>query len=158
MTGSKPLLTAGVAALIGAALLARILPVQAQAQAEPPPAATIAGVWMGTAKDEAGNVQDIQLHLEQRGTEIAGTSRRQYVRMTIYFAIMEVRGSIAGGHAVTLEETTIVQQSPGSGWSLLKAMQLTLSGNTLAGKWEALNQESGGKIAAGEMTLKRSAE
>ena len=36
MTGSKPLLTAGVAALIGAALLVRILPVQAQAQAEPP--------------------------------------------------------------------------------------------------------------------------
>jgi len=52
----------------------------------------------------------------------------------------------------------IVQKSPGSGWSLIKAMQLTLSGNTLAGKWEALNQESGGKIAAGEMTLKRSAE
>src|SRR5712691_13188192 len=82
----------------------------------------------------------------------------QYFRMTIYFAIMEVRGSIAGGHAVTLEETKIVQKSPGSGWSLIKAMQLTLSGNTLAGKWEALNQESGGKIAAGEMTLKRSAE
>jgi len=156
MTGSKPFLTAGVAALLCAALFARILP--AQAQAEPPTAATVAGVWMGTAKDEAGNVQDIQLHLEQRGTEISGTSRRQYFRMTIYFAIMEVRGSIAGGHAVTLEETKIVQKSSGSGWSLIKAMQLTLSGNTLAGKWEALHQESGGKIAAGEMTLKRSAE
>jgi len=96
--------------------------------------------------------------LEQRGTEISGTSRRQYVRMTISFAIMEVRGTMAGGHVVTLEETTIVQQSPGSGWSRIKAMQLTLSGNTLAGQWEALHQESGGKSAAGEMTLKRSAE
>ena len=156
MTGSKPFLTAGVAALIGAALLARILPVQAQA--EPPPAATVAGVWIGTAKEEAGNVQDIQLHLEQHGTEIAGTSRRQYVRMTIFFAIMEVRGTMAGGQVVTLEETTIVQQSPGSGWSLIKTMHLTLSGHTLAGQWEALHQESGGKSAAGEMTLKRSAE